>query len=122
VNRRLIIVATLALGLSACSATGLDESGVQSAAFEQGEKIYFVSCVQCHGSSLRGTDQGPPLIWDLYVSRHHSDRQFKKAVSEGVQEHHWRFGDMPAFPDLTESDVDNVVFFVRSVLRKHGIR
>ncbi len=87
-----------------------------------GRSVFLTYCAACHGTQLEGTDSGPPLIWNLYVPRHHSDRQFKKAIQEGVPQHHWSFGPMPAQRQLTEMEADAVVFYVRSTLRKHGIR
>ena len=42
-----------------------DRPGVDPAAAAEGKKIWGVECVNCHGPSARGTDNGPNLIRSL---------------------------------------------------------
>jgi hypothetical protein len=46
---------------------------------------------------------------------------FVLAVKNGVRAHHWRFGDMPPVDGLTQSDVMNIVAYVRELQRANGI-
>lgn len=111
----------MSLLISSCSAISTISSEERLAVLDRGKQVFDTYCASCHGLALRGTEIGPPLIWDLYVSGHHSDRQFKKAIVQGVKQHHWRFGDMPSFK-LKDEEVADVVVYVRQTLRDNGIR
>ncbi|SMN16656.1 Cytochrome c family protein [uncultured Candidatus Thioglobus sp.] len=79
----------------------------------QGEATYQSNCAGCHGSSLSGTEKGPSLLDDVYKSSHHSDLSFYYAVNDGVRQHHWQFGDMPAIKGLSPEGVSDIVAYVR---------
>jgi mono/diheme cytochrome c family protein len=124
-NRRIAIIATLALALVAgCSSdtdgadTGIPPQDPELVA--AGAALYQASCATCHGSDLRGTDLGPSHLSKVYEPSHHADIAFLFAVQQGSQAHHWRFGDMPPVPGLTESDVAAIVAFVRETQRIEG--
>lgn len=116
------VVGLVLIGLSACNTNYTLSSEERLIKVEQGREIFSENCAVCHADTLLGTEKGPPLISNLYVSNHHSDRQFRVAVSEGVKQHHWYFGDMPPIPSLSDDEVDDVIFYVRSILKENGIR
>ncbi|NND84488.1 MAG: c-type cytochrome, partial [Acidimicrobiia bacterium] len=41
-----------------------------------GEPVYQANCASCHGSDLRGTDQGPSHLSVVYEPGHHGDIAF----------------------------------------------
>jgi mono/diheme cytochrome c family protein len=86
-----------------------------------GEQLYDRHCASCHGLSTRGTDKGPPLAHRVYEPSHHSDQAFFLAVRNGVAAHHWRFGNMPAQPQVSEEDLAAIVAYVRWVQREAGV-
>ncbi len=86
-----------------------------------GEQLFDRHCAACHGTKAGGTDNGPPLAHRVYEPSHHSDQAFYLAAKNGVAAHHWRFGNMPAQPQVTESDVAAIVAYVRWVQRESGI-
>lgn len=86
-----------------------------------GKNAFDANCAQCHGINGAGTDQGPPLIHDIYNPGHHSNRSFLVAVERGVPAHHWRFGNMPPVPDVKRSDIADIVRFIREVQQANGI-
>ncbi len=86
-----------------------------------GKPAYDAHCAQCHGSYGAGTDKGPPLVHAVYNPGHHSDVSFARAVAQGVRQHHWRFGDMPAQPQVDQTKLDAIVRFVREVQQANGI-
>ena len=86
-----------------------------------GEQLFERNCAQCHGLQGRGTEKGPPLVHRIYEPGHHSDQAFYLAVRNGVAAHHWRFGNMPAQPQVTETEVAAIVGYVRWVQRETGI-
>ena len=80
-----------------------------------GEKLYLQHCGRCHGKTIGGSTDGPPLI--EYGSAHHSDETFHRAVSNGVKQHHWKYGDMPAVKGISSNEVGSIITFVREVQR-----
>ena len=87
----------------------------------QGESVFNANCSLCHGVNVAGTTQGPTLIDRIYHPGHHADLSFRFAVNQGVRAHHWRFGDMPSVPNVTESEVEQIICYVRELQRFHGI-
>jgi mono/diheme cytochrome c family protein len=91
------------------------------AEYRTGHQLFDRHCAPCHGSNAGGTDKGPPLANRVYEPSHHSDQAFHLAVRNGVAAHHWRFGNMPAQPQVSESDVAAIVSYVRWVQREAGV-
>ena len=86
-----------------------------------GQKAFDASCAGCHGARGSGTDQGPPLIHDIYNPGHHADSAFYTAAKRGVGQHHWRFGNMPAQPRVSDSQMTAIIRYVRELQRANGI-
>jgi mono/diheme cytochrome c family protein len=86
----------------------------------RGEPLYQASCAGCHGSDLRGTDLGPSHLSIVYEPNHHGDAAFVLAARNGVQAHHWPFGDMAPVPGLIDGDLEAIVAYVREIQRTHG--
>ena len=85
-----------------------------------GEQLYAARCAECHGPDLRGTDNGPSHLSEVYEPSHHGDGAFLLAVQAGSRAHHWSFGDMPRIEGLTREDVEAIVAFVREQQRVQG--
>lgn len=84
---------------------------------------YFaVHCQAYHGENGRGTRVGPPLVHKIYEPSHHGDGAFVRAVRKGVVAHHWRFGNMPALPAVTDHEVNAIIRYIRALQRANGIR
>jgi len=88
----------------------------------KGKALYARNCQACHGNNGLGTNQGPPLVHNIYNPRHHADLAFHFAVRNGVRSHHWKFGDMKPIPILSPEDVGHIVRYVREIQRKAGIQ
>jgi len=118
------VISVLALVLSACGASGsVDDAGTEvpdSELVAAGAGLYAEECAACHGADLRGTDNGPSHLSEVYEPGHHGDAAFVLAVRRGVQPHHWSFGSMPPIEDLTDDDVAAIVAFVRDVQGREG--
>jgi cytochrome c2 len=95
--------------------------GTTPAEYVKGEALFNVKCVPCHGLGAKGTDQGPPFIAKIYEPNHHNDFSFHRAVQQGVQAHHWKFGNMPKIEGLNEQDVSEIIAYVRWLQRQAGI-
>jgi len=91
------------------------------AEFAKGEALFNAHCAACHGEKAAGTDHGPPFIDRIYEPHHHADATFQLAARNGVRSHHWTFGNMPPVDGVTESDVNEIVGYVRWLQRQAGI-
>jgi mono/diheme cytochrome c family protein len=86
-----------------------------------GEALFAANCAACHGAQGGGTEQGPPLVHRIYEPGHHPDIAFRVAVQNGVRSHHWRFGNMPPQPQVSETDIEAIIAYVRTIQRGSGI-
>lgn len=87
-----------------------------------GKLAFNAKCAQCHGQNAAGRNgMAPPLVHQFYRPGHHGDGAFLRAVQNGVQAHHWTFGNMPPVEGLTGGDVKAVVAYVRELQRENGI-
>ncbi len=86
-----------------------------------GKRSFEKYCVQCHGENATGTEQGPPLLHDIYNPGHHADPSFRMAAKRGVRQHHWRFGNMAPVPEVSERQVDLIIRYVRELQEANGI-
>ena len=90
-------------------------------ATSSGEEIFNANCSSCHGVGATGTDAGPPLVHEIYEPGHHPDFSIRNAVSQGVMQHHWFFGNMPPVAGLSPDDVEKLICYIREVQRDGGI-
>jgi cytochrome c len=86
-----------------------------------GKDAFDANCASCHGVNGAGSDQGPPLIHDIYNPGHHDDASFFRAAMRGVPRHHWTFGDMPPQPEVTREEIAAIVRYIREVQQANGI-
>lgn len=86
-----------------------------------GEAHYDTHCAACHGPKATGTTVGPPLVHRVYEPSHHSDASFHLAVRRGVVAHHWRFGNMPPQPLVSDEELTPIIDYVRWLQRQAGI-
>lgn len=92
-----------------------------SAQGQAGRVAFQLHCASCHGQHALGGTAGPPLVDPVYRPAHHGDIAFTLAVRRGVRAHHWRFGDMPPQPSVSDADVANITRYVRELQRVNGI-
>jgi len=98
-------------------------SGVLAGSEQAGRAaVYTARCAMCHGTGGTGTDKGPPLVHKIYEPSHHDDASFRRAVQQGVQAHHWNFGDMAPVPGVGAAETEQIIGYVRDLQRKAGIR
>ena len=81
--------------------------------FSLGYSGFNQYCAVCHGETLAGSKQRPPLMHGYHHPSYHSDVAFYRAISRGVQQHHWEFGDMPAVIGIQENEAVAIVRFIR---------
>ena len=95
---------------------------VLSANSQVGKMAFEARCSACHGVNAVGqTDVAPPLVHKIYEPSHHADEAFQRAVSLGVRQHHWPFGNMPPVEGLTRGDVTMIITYIRELQRANGI-
>ncbi len=118
------IVAWQFLGNSAAS-TGTPTVDVKvpvlSEVATEGRHAFDANCSQCHGKNAAGTDKGPPLVHDIYNPGHHADEAFVRAAHNGVQKHHWSFGNMPPAAQVRDADLPAIIRYVRELQEANGI-
>ena len=88
---------------------------------QAGEIAFNANCSLCHGANAAGTNLGPPLVHKIYEPNHHQDFSFRNAVQNGVQAHHWQFGNMPPAPQVAEDDIERIICYVRELQHANGI-
>lgn len=89
---------------------------------QQGKGLYRRFCASCHGRDMAGAHAGPALLHKIYEPGHHADLAFYMAVSKGVRQHHWKFGDMPPVSGVSPEDAGHIIAFIRAEQRKVGIQ
>ena len=87
-----------------------------------GEAQFNQFCADCHGQGAMGTEKGPPLVHRLYVPSHHGNAAFVNAIMNGVQAHHWQFGDMPPVAGVSGEQVRAITLYVRWIQEQNGIK
>ncbi len=125
----LFVVAAL-LALVACGETpaphdpapqAIAGSADLSDAARQGKTVFDTNCAQCHGPEATGTNLGPTFIDRIYHPGHHGDAAFHLAVTRGVRQHHWNFGNMLPVPGVTETQVGQIICYVRHLQLTNNI-
>ena len=118
------LVAVLTVTLSACGGddpvAAPTESLVPLAADADGGSVYQARCASCHGEDLRGTDKGPSQLSIVYEPNHHGDESYRSAIRNGVAQHHWGFGNMPAVEDITDDQIERVITYIRTQQQEFG--
>lgn len=103
------------------STTGAFVEPALSAVAQEGKLLFNETCAACHGQNGLGTGNGPPFVHDIYNPGHHSDDAFFFAAQNGVPQHHWPYGDMPAQPQVAREDVAKIIAYVRELQAANGI-
>ncbi len=87
----------------------------------KGEALFNANCAACHGVGGKGTQTGPSFLDKIYEPNHHADIAFYRAPESGVRAHHWKFGDMPKVPGVTQDDLTQIIPYIRWLQRQAGI-
>ena len=95
--------------------------GDPPAELADGQRLFLFHCARCHGPGGTGTGHGPALLSKIYEPSHHGDASFLMAIRRGVSAHHWRFGNMPPIPGVSDDDAARIVAYIRWAQRQAGI-
>ena len=118
------LIALLAAGPAAAQKGALFPKAVEpqlSPDLSVGKTNYEARCASCHGKTARGSDRGPTFISRIYHPGHHGDAAFLIAPRQGARAHHWRFGDMPRIPGVSDAVLQSILRYVRAVQRANGV-
>lgn len=88
---------------------------------QAGGEVFARVCSVCHGTGLRGTDSGPPLLHPYYVAGHHGDDTILAAVTQGSKSHMWKFGDMPKPDGVQPGQEQDILVFLRTMQAANGL-
>ena len=119
-----IVAAMTLAGAAACDSSQPEPvvgNTTVPAELQAGEAKFNANCAVCHGRQGVGTQQGPPLVHKIYEPNHHGDPAFQRAAANGVQAHHWQFGNMPKIDAVTPGDVEEITKYIRWLQRQAGI-
>jgi len=92
-----------------------------SATASKGALTFKRVCSDCHGDNAAGSKKGPPLVHPYYRPGHHADGAIRNAIAGGVRPHHWKFGPMPAQPDVEATEIQPLIAYIREMQRANGI-
>lgn len=88
----------------------------------EGRRAFAQNCAGCHGEKAEGRQgMGPPLVHPFYEPNHHADASFVLAARRGVRAHHWKFGNMPPVEGVTDSELQSIIAYVRTLQKANGI-
>lgn len=102
------------------AACGSDSTPTSADSDANGKALYAENCASCHGTDLRGTEDGPSHLSIVYEPNHHGDDSFRSAIRNGTAQHHWSFGDMLPIDGLDDGQVDAIIAFVRAEQEREG--
>lgn len=111
-------VVVLALASANCAGSASEESVGDPA---QGRDLYEGACAWCHGLDLRGTERGPAHLSEIYGPDRTTDDVFRNAIVNGVPQKNWDFGAMAAISSLSETDITNIIAFIRDTQLSEGL-
>lgn len=87
-----------------------------------GKQVFERICATCHGTALRGSDAGPPLLHDWYApNTGHDDKQVLTVINNGTKGHMWKFGDMPKPDGLKPGQDKEALAYIRAMQAANGI-
>ena len=119
--RTVIAAISMSVAVSACAGDDTATAPLEPIpAGADGQVVYQARCASCHGDDLRGTDKGPSQLSIVYEPNHHGDDAYRAAIRNGVAQHHWGFGNMPAVEDITDEQIELVIDYIRNQQQTFG--
>ncbi|MBI5163905.1 MAG: cytochrome c [Magnetospirillum sp.] len=89
---------------------------------QAGAKVFGEICFACHGTALRGSDAGPPLLHPYYApGAGHGDEVVLAAIANGAASHHWKFGDMPKPEGIKPGQDKDLLAYIRAMQAANGL-
>ena len=83
----------------------------------RGYSIFTDRCIRCHAINREGGRVGPDLNVPMSVTEYRPEAQIRAYIRNPLS---FRYGAMPAHPDLAEQDLDALLGYLRTMaLHKH---
>jgi len=89
---------------------------------EAGQAAFADNCATCHGRHAESTGRGPALTLPAYGPAQLPDHRFREAVRQGTPARYDDLGAMPAFPDLPDHRIDQMLTLVRELQSTRGVK
>jgi putative heme-binding domain-containing protein len=106
------LVAVALAGVYKSTAQDLDAQN--RAARMPGQRVFDSNCAGCHGLDGRGGDKGIDILDKL---ADHTDSKLRSIIAKGITG-----TSMPAFPELNQQQVRNIIGYLRSLQGSAGAR
>ena len=81
----------------------------------QGFEVFRGECIACHAINREGGTTGPDLNVPQSIVEYRPPEQIKAYIHDPKT---FRYGNMPAHPDLTPTDLDALVAYFRAMARR----
>jgi mono/diheme cytochrome c family protein len=83
----------------------------------RGYALFRERCIRCHAINREGGHVGPDLNVPQNVTEYRPEAQIRAYIRNPAT---FRYGNMPAHPDLTDSNLDDLIAYLRAMKdRKH---
>jgi mono/diheme cytochrome c family protein len=83
----------------------------------RGLALFRTSCIRCHAINREGGRVGPDLNVPMNILEYRPEEQVRAYVRDPGA---FRYGSMPAHPELTDADLDALITYLRAMgARKH---
>ncbi len=81
-----------------------------------GQRVFDSNCAGCHGLDGRGGDKGIDIV-DNLAGHNLTDAKLRSIIAKGIAG-----TSMPAFPELNQQQVRNIIGYLRSLQGRAGAR
>jgi mono/diheme cytochrome c family protein len=79
---------------------------------QKGYALFRDRCVRCHAMNRQGGHVGPDLNVPRNILEYRPEAQVRAYIKNPLA---FRYGNMPAHPDLTDADLDALIAYFRAM-------
>ena len=114
-GRVVFLAALVAIALAGAYRSPAQDLDAQNRATRMpGQRVFDSNCAGCHGLDGRGGDKGIDIVGKL---ADHTDAKLRGIIAKGIAG-----TSMPAFPELNQQQVRNIIGYLRSLQGSAGAR
>src|SRR4249920_3020105 len=108
--RLICLTALVAVALSGVYRSTAQDLDAQNRATRMpGQRVFDSNCAGCHGLDGRGGDKGIDIV-DNLAAHNLTDAKLRGIIAKGIAG-----TSMPAFPELNQQQVRNIIGYLRSL-------